>query len=159
MDPNNLIRSPMSHTSEKLLDDNSPQPNRSVPASPKKSRDNALEPNDFFDGGKHDEEVDGVPRAVSFDFDLNPGSSADDNEAFDPMLNIVHPAFTTRIKLYLKPKDASVSTMMFLLILDTVLALSYIWAQFAYVIDGSYEEEQDKVVQLLIAFGITGAIL
>ena len=75
------------------------------------------------------------------------------------MLNIVTPAFTTRVKLYLKPKNASVSTMTVLLIFDTILAQSYIWAQFAYVIDGRYEEEEDKVVQLLIAFGVTGAIL
>ena len=124
-----------------------------------------MEPNDFFsdhniagtDEDPHDD--DGTPRAVSFDFDLNPGLSEDDNEVFDPMLNIVTPAFTTRIRMYLKPKDGSIGTMMFLLITDTILALSYIWAQFAYVLEGSYEEEQDKVVQLLIAFGVTGAIL
>ena len=83
----------------------------------------------------------------------------DDNEVFDPMLNIVFPAFTTRVRLYLKPKNSSVSCMTVLLILDTCLSLSYIWAQFAYVVEGHYEQEQDKIVQLLIAFGVTGAIL
>ena len=100
-----------------------------------------------------------MPRAVSFDFDLNPGSQADDNEVFNPMLNIVYPAFTTRVKMYLKPKNSAVSCLTLLLIFDTCLSLLYIWAQFAYVVDGHYEDEEDKVVQLLIAFGVTGAIL
>ena len=65
---------------------------------------------------------------MSFDFDLNPGLKGDDNENFETMLNIVTPDFETRIRLYLKPKDGSIKTMMFLLITDTILALSYIWA-------------------------------
>ena len=64
-------------------------------------------------------------------------NNCDENgEVFAPMINIVYPAFTTRVKLYLKPKDASISTMTILLILDACLAQAYIWAQFAYVIDG-----------------------
>ena len=55
--PNHSLRGGvgmMSHTSEQLLDDNQAT-YKSVPASPKKSRDNQLEPNDFFgDDKNHD---------------------------------------------------------------------------------------------------------
>ena len=123
MDPNLALR--LSHTSEKLLT-NDHSPSKVVPASPKKSRDNQLEPNDFFG---EDEEIhedrDGIPRAVSLDFDLNPSSKSSDNENFDPMLNIVYPSYATRVRLYLKPKDASVNLLTILLLIDTFLSLSY----------------------------------
>ena len=75
------------------------------------------------------------------------------------MLNITTPNFFTRVKLYLKPKSASVSLMFTLLMADTVLSITYISCQFAYVVDGHYEDDQDKLVQLLIAFGVTGVIM
>lgn len=68
-------------------------------------------------------------------------------------------AFHTRMNLYLKPKNGSLSLMLILLMADTVLSITYITAQFAYVLEGNYEDEQDKLVQLLVAFGITGAIM
>lgn len=50
------------------------------------------------------------------------------------------------MRLYLKPKDGSLSLMLILLMADTVLAITYITAQFAYVLEGNYEDEQDKLV-------------
>ena len=50
------------------------------------------------------------------------------------------------MRLYLKPKDGSLSLMLILLMVDTVLAITYIIAQFAYVLEGKYEDEQDKLV-------------
>ena len=57
------------------------------------------------------------------------------------MLNIAHPDFETRMRLYLKPKNGSVSLMLILLLGDTVLAITYLACQFAYVIKGNYLDE------------------
>ena len=75
------------------------------------------------------------------------------------MLNIYKPDFATRMRLYLKPRDGSLSIMFILLITDTFLSLAYIWAQFRYVINGSYRDSQDKIVQMLVAFGVSGVIM
>ena len=61
--------------------------------------------------------------------------------------------------MYLKPTNGSLTLMTTLLVADTVLAITYICAQIAYVIEGNYEDDQDKIVQLLVAFGVTGAIM
>ena len=65
----------------------------------------------------------------------------------------------TRMRMYLKPRDASVGLMLTLLLVDTALAITYLSCQFSYVINGNYDDSADKIVQLLIAFGVTGAIL
>ncbi len=44
------------------------------------------------------------------------------------------------MRLYLKPKDGSLSLMLILLMSDTVLAITYIVAQFMYVVEGNYED-------------------
>ena len=75
------------------------------------------------------------------------------------MFNIVYPDLETRLKLYLKPSDGSTGTMLFLLLVDTALSIFYIVGQFIYVLDGNYVEDQDKIVQLLVAFGVTGMVL
>ena len=49
----------------------------------------------------------------------------DGAEEFDPMLNIATPDFQTRMRLYLKPKNGSISLMLVLLLADTVLAITY----------------------------------
>ena len=46
-----------------------------------------------------------------------------------------------------------------LLVADAVLAITYICAQIAFVLEGNYDDDQDKIVQLLVAFGVTGAIM
>jgi hypothetical protein len=55
-------------------------------------------------------------------------SDDNDEDEFDPMLNIQIPDFYTRMRLYLKPKDGSLSLMLILLMADTVLAIIYITA-------------------------------
>jgi len=50
------------------------------------------------------------------------------------MLNFVNPDFKTRIRMYLKPKDASPFLEFSLLLLDACLAIIYILAQFSYVL-------------------------
>lgn len=67
-------------------------------------------------------------------------------EVFDPMLNLVQPGFVTRMRMYLKPKDGSISLQFLLLITDTILAFLYICVQLSYVLNGSYDDEQDKLV-------------
>ena len=62
------------------------------------------------------------------------------------------------MRLYLKPRNGSISIEFILLISDTVLAEIYLIAQLSYVLSGNYDDEQDKLVQLLIAFGVTGAV-
>ena len=62
------------------------------------------------------------------------------------------------MRMYLKPKDGSISLQFLIIITDTILAVIYICVQLSYVLNGSYDDEQDKLVQLLIAFGVTGAI-
>ena len=62
-------------------------------------------------------------------------------DGFDPMLNIVNPDFQTRMRLYLKPRDSGICKMLLALIIDTMLAISYICAQCAYVIEGHYVDE------------------
>jgi len=62
------------------------------------------------------------------------------------MLNMNTAAFHTRMNLYLKPKNGSLSLMLILLMVDTILSITYITAQFAYVLEGNYEDEQDKLV-------------
>ena len=44
------------------------------------------------------------------------------------------------MKLYLKPWDGSITIMFTLLIADTILSITYISAQLAYVIDGNYND-------------------
>lgn len=62
------------------------------------------------------------------------------------------------MRMYLKPMDGSISLQFLLLVSDTILAQVYITAQLSYVLSGNYDDEQDKLVQLLIAFGVTGAV-
>ena len=94
---------------------------------------------------------------------LNNGFVAEDESSdesiFDPMLNARVPNFITRMRLYLKPNDGSISIQFLALCADAILACTYIISQWCYVVQGFYKDEQDKLVQLLIAFGITGAIL
>lgn len=90
------------------------------------------------------------------------GQGPDDSdiiEAFEPRLNLLNPSFITRCRLYLKPGDGSLPLQISLLLVDTTLAITYVVLQFFYVIDGNYEDEQDKLLQLMIGFGVTGAIL
>lgn len=138
------------------------------------NRDNQMEPNDFFGGGFTgtnessllDDAVSDSRQSRNLSFaettNTNYQESSeheeDSEDIFDPMLNLKEPGFITRMRLYLKPKDGSVSMQFLLLIADTVLALIYITAQLSYVLSGSYDDEQDKLVQLLIAFGVTGAV-
>mmetsp|Transcript_12839 Transcript_12839/g.15250 ORF Transcript_12839/g.15250 Transcript_12839/m.15250 type:complete len:102 (+) Transcript_12839:292-597(+) len=75
------------------------------------------------------------------------------------MINMYAPDFVTRMRLYLKPQEGSLTIMFALLVTDTLLSITYICAQFAYVIEGCYADAQDKVVQLLLAFGVTGVIM
>ena len=67
-------------------------------------------------------------------------------EIFDPMMNIEQPGFVTRMRMYLKPHDGSISLQFLLLVSDTILALIYITAQLNYVLKGTYDDEQDKLV-------------
>ena len=62
-------------------------------------------------------------------------------EVFDPMMNVYHPSFVTRMRMYLKPKDGSISLQFLLLITDTILAVIYICVQLSYVLNGSYDDE------------------
>ena len=50
----------------------------------------------------------------------------DVHEEFTPMLNITYPNFETRVQLYLKPKDGEPNTKLMLLLVDTMLAITYI---------------------------------
>ena len=52
----------------------------------------------------------------------------DSEEIFDPMLNLVEPGFVTRMRMYLKPRDGSISLQFLLITSDTILALIYISA-------------------------------
>ena len=78
---------------------------------------------------------------------------------FSPMFNLMKPDLEVRMRLYLKPNRGSILLQLCLVLLDTILACAYISGQFAYVIAGSYTEMQDKLMQLLIGFGLTGAIM
>ena len=136
-----------------------------------------MEPNDFFGGGFAgisegsllDDAVSESMRSRQPSFfdqsTTNPPETHDgfggdeyDPDIFDPLLNIAEPGFITRMRLYLKPRNGSISIEFILLISDTVLAEIYLIAQLSYVLSGNYDDEQDKLVQLLIAFGVTGAV-
>ena len=121
-----------------------------------------MEPNDFFGGGinessllsgmEHDDN-DTRSRVHSFNETNNHLRSmseqyADEEseEVFDPMLNVVKPNFVTRMRMYLNPHDGSISLQFLLLVSDTILALIYITAQLNYVLKGTYDDEQDKLV-------------
>jgi len=121
-----------------------------------------MEPNEFFGLNSEADYDDNIERNMSLDFSPESGSPNQgfvaDEEEFDPMLNFHNPDFRTRIRMYLKPKEASICLELFLLLLDTTLAIAYIGSQFAYLLEGNYLNEQDKVIQLLISFGVTGAI-
>lgn len=127
--------------------------------------DNQMQPNDFFAGVGINEN--GSDRSMSLEFHLNgevpPHYGPQDDDGLEedsrPMLNIENPDFYMRLRMYLKPKDSNLSFELIMLLADTVLAITYIAAQFAFVLEGNYVDEQDKLVQLLIAFGVTGAIL
>ena len=97
MDPNNVLR--MSHSSEALFPKSPHRPNRDLRSA---TRNNQLEPNEFF--GNVNESVyddDATSRATSIEFgpsntdDPNQGfyDDGEDDEEFDPMLNIVTPDF------------------------------------------------------------------
>ena len=127
-----------------------------------------IEPNDFFGGGLNESRAHASDdsRSASLDFDIEPvsldhGFIADVEEevVFSPMFNLMKPDLETRMRLYLKPNRGSIPLQLSLVIFDTVLACAYLSGQFAYVIAGSYTEMQDKLMQLLIGFGLTGAIM
>ena len=150
------------------------------------SIDNKMEPNDFFGGGINESSLlddcceegacERSSRNYSFAADTSTnqhhlyrcmssdnvggyvGGDDDSEELFDPIMNSAQPGFVTRMRMYLKPHDGSISLQFLLLVSDTILALIYICAQLSYVLKGSYDDEQDKLVQLLIAFGVTGAV-
>ena len=63
------------------------------------------------------------------------------------------------MRLYLKPDDGSITLYFLVMVTDMVLAFTYISSQLTYVCYGEYEDDQDKLVQLLIAFGVTGAMM
>ena len=65
----------------------------------------------------------------------------EEEEEFDAMLNFVNPDMKTRIRMYLKPKDASPCLLVTLVLLDTCLAIIYIAAQFSYVLQGNYIDD------------------
>lgn len=144
-DPNNVLR--MSHTSESLLgQDYAPQSN-ALNASTRNS--NIIEPNDFFAEDKSDGS-DGEIQEMQLEFGPDPDKDSgfyvgEENE-FVPMLNIIFPDLTTRIKLYLKPNKSNTGLTLFLLLLDTALAIFYLVGQIIFVFDGTYTEEQDKIV-------------
>lgn len=52
------------------------------------------------------------------------------------MLNTVTPSFKARIRLYLKPKNDSIVLKLTLLLVDTLLAITYLSAQLAYIFQG-----------------------
>ena len=127
-----------------------------------------IEPNDFFGGGLNDSmaKASDDSRNTSLDFDSEPVSldhgfiaEVEEEVVFDPMLNLIRPDLHVRMRLYLKPNRGSIPLQLCLVILDTLLACAYLSGQFAYVIKGSYSEMQDKLMQLLIGFGLTGAIM
>ena len=113
-----------------------------------------MEPNDFFGGINEDEK--GTDRSMSLEFILNgerpphySNSQQLDDEIDEdgrPMLNIANPDFATRLRMYLKPKESNLYLEFAMLMTDTILAITYIAAQFAYVLEGSYVDEQDKLV-------------
>ena len=112
-----------------------------------------MEPNEFFNhinesassGGGDDE------RGVSLDFipqNNYPGSDhgfmaeyEEEEDVFDPMVNILRPSFTTRVRLYLKPVGRNPVLLLLLLLLDTSLSITYFSAQIAYVVHGNYEDD------------------
>lgn len=60
------------------------------------------------------------------DPDKDAGFYVGEENEFVPMLNITYPDLTTRIKLYLKPNKSSTGLMLFLLLIDTALAIFYV---------------------------------
>ena len=72
---------------------------------------------------------------------------------------MLDPDFTTRVRLYLKPKKASILLQTVLLLLDTLMAQAYIACQIYFVVFHTFKQDEDKVIQVLVAFGFTGAIL
>lgn len=71
------------------------------------------------------------------------------------------PSFTTRVRLYLKPKKGSPYFHVFFFIIDLVLTLLYVWFVIQYIIKGEYifENTNEKIIYLMVAFGITTLIL
>ena len=127
-----------------------------------------IEPNDFFGGGLNEsmakDSIDS--HTASLDFDAEPISldhgfiaEVEEEVVFDPMFNLVTPDLEVRMRLYLKPNRGSIPFQLCLVLLDTILACAYLSGQFAYVISGDYSDLQDKLMQLLIGFGLTGAIM
>lgn len=120
-----------------------------IPKSPARQRrdsllysakNNMIQPNEFFGSIQtpdDNESTDSVSRAMSIDFGPSgPPENLDqaffqteeEEIVFDPMLNIYKPDFATRMRLYLKPQDGSLSIMLILLMTDTVLSITYICA-------------------------------
>ena len=121
-----------------------------------------MEPNEFFGGGLNEsgaaygglDDGESLVRSVDFGPNNYPASldhgfvaeEYSEEEAFDPMLNIAEPDFTTRLRLYLKPDKGNLKMHLLLLLSDTVLAITYISSQLSYVIAGHYLDNQDKLV-------------
>lgn len=59
---------------------------------------------------------------------------------------MLEPSFETRARLYLKPQFMEVNKMIALLIVDTMLSITYLSLQIVQVIEGHYANMQDKLV-------------
>lgn len=147
MDQNTVPR--LGHKTE-LLICKSPAQQRANRELLSATKNNMMQPNQFFGGLQTPDETESETdsRTNSIEFSQPPNldqaffqTDEEEEYGFDPMLNIYKPNFETRMRLYLKPQDDSIIIMFTLLIADTVLSITYICAQFAYVVDGNYTDD------------------
>lgn len=131
-----------------------------------------MQPNEFFsdDSDKKLFSAQTGPNDIEFNeglssvanLDLPLSVSEDTNQqmpVIEKSLNMLEPSFETRARLYLKPQFMEVSKMVTLLIIDTILSITYISLQIVQIFEGHYVNMQDKLVQILVAFGITTIVL
>jgi hypothetical protein len=74
-------------------------------------------------------------------------------------LNRTSPGFATRVRIYLKPKEGSYLLHTLGLVIDAALAISYVTLQCMYIFTGTYEDSDDKIIQLMVSVGFTSIIL
>lgn len=73
--------------------------------------------------------------------------------------NIKEPNFTERIQLYLKPTDANPWLLFAVLTMDFVLSAAFFGCQTNYILNNNFISSGDKLMQVVIGFGITGGVI
>ena len=69
------------------------------------------------------------------------------------------PNFSERIELYLKPTNVSPCWLFLIVTMDMFLSVAFVACQFAYILTDDFTKTSDKVMQVIIGFGITGGVL